>query len=279
MSLVQFETDRELGSRVEMYLFESDDGRYRWAYTTDARPRVLSGIEYKPEAIKRGELKQTAGDSNVETLQVTVPFDNAVAVAHVPYLPPRPVKLTIFAYQRNDPASEIVQAFTGFITSFSQKGGEATFECSQILDNMSQTVPWAVFKVGCIWALYQIGCGVDKQLWKNIALVSGVSGVTIHSSEFSSKPGDTDDDLGWYTNGFAYNPDTGEQRFIVAHDSVAGTITVVYPFGSSETLLSLEVFAGCARTKEICSIKFDNKLNYVGFDHFPEYNVFQQGLT
>ena len=70
MSLAQYETSNEQGSRVELYLFESDDGRYRWAYTTDARDKVLGPITYKPEAIKRGELKQTAGDANVETLSL-----------------------------------------------------------------------------------------------------------------------------------------------------------------------------------------------------------------
>lgn len=273
MSLLQYESDKELSSRVELYLFESDDGRYRWAYTTDAREKVLGPIVYKPESIKRGELKQTAGDANVENLQVTMPFDNPVALAHVPYLPARPIKLTIYAYQRNDPAAEIVQAFTGFITSFNQKGAEATLECAQIIDNLSQTVPWAVFKSGCIWGLYQVGCGVDKQLWKNNALVTTVNGAVLGSPEFSAKP------TGWYTNGFAYNPATGEQRFIVAHDAATGTITLVYPFLEISGSQTIEVYAGCARTKEVCADKFNNKINYVGFDHFPAYNVFSQGIT
>ena len=56
MALLEYEQDKELGSRVELYLFESDDGRYRWAYTTDAREKVLGPVVYKPEAIKRGLL-------------------------------------------------------------------------------------------------------------------------------------------------------------------------------------------------------------------------------
>lgn len=273
MGLLEYEISNDKGSRVELYLFESEDGRYRWGFTTDARERVIGPTTYKPEAISRGELKQTAGDANIEKLTVTMPFDNPVAVLHVPYLPPRPIRLTIFAYQRNDPASEMVQAFTGFVTSFNQKGATADLECSQILDNLSQTVPWAVFKVGCIWALYQIGCGVDKSLFEETALVTGIDSDTIESPEFSAKPD------GWFTNGFAVNPDTGEQRFITAHDAVAGTIKVVYPFLSLNGGQNLLVYAGCARTKEVCSAKFNNKINYVGFDHFPEYNVFQQGIT
>jgi uncharacterized phage protein (TIGR02218 family) len=273
MSLLEYENSKELGSRVELYLFESDDGRYRWAYTTGSDEKTLGPIIYKPEAISRSKLKQTAGDSNVEKLSITVPFDNPVAALHVPYLPPRPIRVTVYAFQRNDPAGEIVQGFTGYVTSFNQKGAEAVLECSQILDNLSQTVPWAVFKSGCIWGLYQVGCGVDKALWREDALITMVDGATLASPEFSNKLD------GWYTNGFLVNPATGEQRFITEHNAAEGTIKVVYPFLAAEGGQIFDAFAGCARTKEICSEKFGNKINYVGFDHRPDYNVFQQGLT
>ena len=273
MSNLEYEQSETLGSRVELYLFETDDGLRKWAYTTDRTDRVFGTSTYMPEAISRSALKQTAGDANVEKITVTVPFDNPVAVLHVPYLPPRPIRLTIFTYQRNDTGSEMVQAFFGHITSFNQKGDKAELECSQILDNLSQTVPWAVFKPGCIWALYQIGCGVDKFLFTATTEVITVNADIIQAAEFLAKPPD------YYKNGFAYDPITTEQRFITAHDNVAGTIRLVYPFLDMSPGRDLIVYAGCARTKEVCSTKFNNKINYVGFDHFPNYNVFQQGIT
>lgn len=273
MSLIEYNNSEHSGSRVELYLFESEDGRYRWGFTTDSRSRFIGPLEYKPEVIKRGELKQTAGDSNVEKLKVTLPFDNPVALIHVPYLPPRPIRLTIFAYERNDPFAELVQAFTGFVTSFNQKGGEAEFDCSQIIDNLSQTVPWVVFKSDCNWALYQIGCFVDKELYKDLATLSTLAGTVLTSSQFSIPDED------WYRNGFAVDPASGEQRFITAHDKAAGTITVVYPFSYLTGIEVIEVYAGCDRKKATCVNKFDNAINQLAFDHFPTYNIFQQGLT
>lgn len=274
MSFLSQETGKNSGSRVELYLFETEDNKYRWAYTTDAAARFFGAVEYIPEVISRGELKQQAGDSSVEKLRVTVPFDNPVAVAHVPYLPPRPVKVTIFAYHRNDPGSEVVQAFVGYVTSFNQKGAEAELECSQIIDSLGQSVPWVVFKSDCNWALYQIGCGVDKGAYQEtLTDVNAVDGTLVTAPTLAGFPPH------WFRNGFAYHPSTGESRFITAHDDVAGTITLVYPFLSLAPGDVLDVFAGCDRKKETCLTKFNNKENYLGFDHFPTYNVFQQGIT
>lgn len=272
MSSLEFETSATLGSRVELYLFETEDGRNKFAYTTDREPKVFASTTFIPESISRGELRQQVGDANAEKLEIKVPYNNPVAAMHVPYLPPRPVKITIYSYQRNDPANEIVQGFVGYVTNFTQRGAEVSFECSQIIDALNQMVPWVTFKGDCVWALYNVGCFVDKALWlTEVPSVIEVVGEKITAAAFSAKPD------GWFTNGYAVNPATGEQRFISKHDASTGTIYLVYPFlgyGGGP----LQVFAGCDRRKETCSGKFNNKERYLGFDHSPAYNVFQKGI-
>ena len=272
MSQQQYEVSETEGSRVELYLFETEDGRYRYAYTTERNERSFAGRTYVPEAIKRDELRQQAGDANVQKLTVTVPFNNPVAVMHVPYLPPRPVKLTIYSLQRNDPASEVVQGFVGYVTSFTQRGAEAQLECSQILDALSQVVPWATFKGDCVWALYKIGCGVDKAMYReNVTAVSSVVGEKITAPVFATFPED------WFTNGYIVNPATGEQRFISKHSASEAAVYLVYPL-LGYTAGLLQAYAGCDRKRDTCSTKFNNKVNYLGFDHTPNYNVFQKGV-
>lgn len=272
MSHFDYEQSEYEGSRVELFLFETEDGRHKYAYTTDKFGRNFLATNFVPGTIKRGEIKQQAGDSGVEKVEITVPWDNPVAVMHVPYLPPRPVKVTIFSYHRDDPAAEIVQGFVGYITSFSQKGTDAIFECSQILDAFSQVVPWVTFKGDCVWALYGIGCGVDKGLWStNVTDVSTVSGEKITAGTFSMMPD------GWFTNGFLVNPATGEQRFITKHAAGEAAVYLSYPLlGYNSGLLI--AYAGCDRRRDTCHSKFNNKINYLGFDHTPGYNVFQKGV-
>lgn len=272
MSFLDYEQSEHDNSRVEMYLFETEDGRYKFAYTTDKVGRNFLATDFVPGTIKRGEAKQQAGDSGTEKMEITVPWDNPVAAMHVPYLPPRPVKVTIFSYHRTDPGAEVVQGFVGYITSFQQRGTEAVFECSQILDAFSQVVPWATFKGDCVWALYNIGCGVDKGLWMtSVTDVSTVDSIKITAGTFSAM------DDGWFTNGFVVNPATGEQRFITKHDAAQAAIFLSYPLLSYTGGLLL-AYAGCDRKRDTCHVKFNNKINYLGFDHTPEYNVFQKGV-
>lgn len=273
MSNLQYEQDETQGSRVELFLFETEDGLHKWGYTTDRVGRTLGTNSFVPGQIKRGELRQQVGDANAEKLAITVPFDNPVAVLHVPYLPPRPVKVTVYSYQRNDPMGEVVQGFVGYITSFSQKGEEATLECSQIIDALSQVVPWVTFKSDCVWSLYGPGCGVSKALFaENVTSVSTVVGEKITAPIFATMPD------GWFTNGFLFNPATGEQRFITKHSAAESAVYLVYPL-LGYNFGPLVAYAGCDRKRGTCSTKFNNKLNYLAFDHGPKYNVFQQGIT
>ena len=41
MAAHDYETSDWLGSRVELFLFETDDAQYRWAYTTDSKPKLF----------------------------------------------------------------------------------------------------------------------------------------------------------------------------------------------------------------------------------------------
>jgi uncharacterized phage protein (TIGR02218 family) len=270
MGFNDYETSDHEGSKVELYLFETEDGLFRRAYTTDRQPLTVLGHTFVPEAIKRGELTQNAGTTGSERLTITLPFDNDVAVIHVPYLPPRPIRVTIYSYQRLDVTTEIIQGFTGYITSFAQRNEEADLLCSQIIDTFQQTVPWAVFKVGgCIWSTYEDGCGVDKVPFLTEATVASLAATTIVSPDFATKPD------GWFTAGYITNEATGEVRFITYH--VGDQIKVVHPFTALAPGVVLNAYAGDDHTEQTCREKFNNKINYLGFDHFPSYNVFSRG--
>ena len=272
MSHIGEEISATDSSRVELFLFETEDGRFKRGYTTDKYPRNFLSDSYVPAVIKRGEIKQQAGDSGANKVEITLPWDNPVAAMHVPYLPPRPVKLTIYSYHRDDPGSEVVQGFTGYVTAFTQRGVEASLECSQILDAFSQVVPWATFKGDCVWALYHIGCGVSKGLWSTDVVGTAAADPTqIIAGLFSSMPD------GWFTNGFVFNPATGEQRFITKHDASTSSISLVYPL-LGYNAGPLIAYAGCDRHRDTCHNKFNNKINYLGFDHGPDSNVFQKGV-
>ena len=270
MSFDSLENSVHEGSKFELYRFETEDNLHIWTYTTDREQFYLDTKWYVPEAIKRSETSQSTEGGSGQRLTITVPYDNPVAVLHVPYLPPKPVKVTIYSVHRKDAALEVKQVFIGYITSFSQTGPEVAFQVSHIIDSQQRRVPWVVHKPGCVWALYEEGCNVQKSMFETQIETWTASGITVTSVEFSALGAD------WFRNGYIYNPENGERRFITMHDG--DVITLTHPFIGLNPDLPLVAYAGCMRTEDICFGKFNNKANYLGFDHFAEYNVFNGGL-
>ena len=191
-----------------MYRFETEDNLHIWTYTTDAKPFFFNLHSYEPEAIKRSEVKQVADGGAGQRLTIEVPFDNPVAVLHVPFLPPRPVLVTVYACQRRDSGMEVKQCFSGYITSFGQKGPLVEFSCSHVIDSQQQRVPWVVFKQGCVWALYQDGCDVPKALFAVPVEDAVETGVRCSRRCFPRNP------IPWFRNGHIFN---GAQRRDAVH--------------------------------------------------------------
>jgi hypothetical protein len=272
MSYNSAETSSHDGSKVELYLFYTEDGKFSHGNTTDRLPITALSHVFTPTAIKRSELRQSAGESSSERMTITVPWDHPVAVMHVPYLPPRPVRVSVYSYQRRDLSLEIVQGFTGYIAAFSQKGDEAELACTQIIDTFQQQVPWAVFKANCIWSTYEEGCGVDRNAFKTATALTDVSGADITSPAFGAAGGG---DPNWFKAGYVIDTESGEVRFVIAQ--TGNTLRLVYPFSSAVKGANVEAFAGDDRTEVTCRTKFHNKLNYLGFDHAPQFNVFERG--
>lgn len=259
-------------SLFELYRFETDDGLHFWAYTTERADREFLGRTYTPEVISRDEIQQSAGDSSSKRLTIRIPYNLPVAALHVPYLPPRPVKVTVFSGQRRADSLEIKQQFEGYITSFAQKGEEGEFNCSTVIDGNGQPVPWIPHTAECCWALYEDGCYADRSAFQQIVTTYSESsdGTVITSPEF-----DLYED-GWFKRGYAVNVHTGERRFIVDH--VGTDITLVYPFINLGTHASLIAYAGCDLSRRMCIDKFDNIVHRMSFDHMPDYNVFAEGV-
>jgi hypothetical protein len=275
MSYDALHTSRHDGSAFELYRFETEDNLRTWLYTTDSEPFVLGFETFRPELIQRSEVKQ-GGENNGQRLEVNLPWDNPVAALHVPYLPPRPVKVTIYTVERRDSAVEVKQCFIGYVTSFGQDGPVMKLQCSHIIDSTAQMTPWVVHKAGCVWSVYGEGCGVLQALYESTVQAGSflVSGDTITSTIFAEKALVLPD---WFRSGKIYNPTTGEKRFITEH--TGNMIRLVYPFIGLDPLKhTLIAAAGCAGLQDVCHNKFNNKRNYLGFDHMPEYNVFDGGV-
>jgi hypothetical protein len=264
-----YELSASKGSKVYLYLFRSYDDTYEWAYTDAPEPVTVGLVTYQPETISHDEPKASSSAENPDRLTIRLPFENPVVSLHRPYLPPRPVKVRVYSYQRRDMTLELRQEFYGTVSTFAERDSHTDLVCNPILDSLQQNVPWMVHKAGCVWATYSEACGLNAEDWMTPAVVQSFASTTIQAPEFATKPDQ------WFRGGYIKNDATGEARFITDH--VGDLIKVIYPFIGLANGTALKAYAGDDHNPETCRIKFNNKLNYLGFDFFPDYNIFQHG--
>jgi uncharacterized phage protein (TIGR02218 family) len=254
------------GQPSELFHFRNSVGQTVFALTT-GEDEFADGLTlYVPGVINRTSVRQTTEDPS-SSLEIRVANDSTIAQQFKAYLPSKPINLLIYRFHANDSGMERRTIFIGQVVSVSfGNDGIATINCDPVTKSRGKKVPWQVYKKGCNWALYEHGCGVLRALFETPVLSYVTSGDTITAAVFAEQE-DT-----WYSNGYIERVVNGERRYITGH--VGTDIQLDYPFFDLDAGEALIAVAGCSRTEEVCRDKFDNLINYLGWDYIPEENPY-----
>lgn len=268
-----YDESASLSSKVELYLFKSDDDLFVRGYTT-GEAITVEGVNYVPEVISRPDADEEAGDGASEGMVIQVPFDNDVVLLHVPYLPPRPITVLIRGYERRDVGMELRSVYSGEIEWFEQKGLVAELHCGDGKDPGKRLIPRANHGTTCRHVPYGVACSLNRDDFKTIVNdILTIDSVEMTATEFGATA--TDD---WFQGGYAENPANGEVRFVSYHDKASSTVRLAYPFTGITIATVLNFYAGDDRKEATCRVKFNNKINFLAFDRFPQFNVFVSGV-
>ncbi len=266
MAYQTYEISQYNGAPIELFRFADDVSARTWTFTTGEDAISDGSISYLPDVLSRTSIKQSSTKAS-DGMQIKLPSGSSLAQQFLAYLPARPIAVIAQRLQRNDAALERVTFFTGAVVTVAfESDGMATFSCQPVTKSLGKKVPWPVYKAGCTWALYEDGCGVVRTVYATPVGTYVSSGLTLSSAAIGTKPD------GWFSNGYVEYPPTGERRYIISH--VGDTITLNYPFLGLPIAADLVAYAGCQRTASVCSSKFSNLPNYLGFDYIPELNPY-----
>jgi uncharacterized phage protein (TIGR02218 family) len=267
MTFAAKETSGYEGAPLEFYKFTS--GATIWRYTSGdvsaTIPDPSAPNLYTPEPIAR-DPADFSGEDTAGNVRITVGLANPVAQLFIAYTPPAPVTLTIFRKHRTD--AEVIVEWVGEIVSASFEGAEARLTCAPVSGRLLRRVPCLLYQPQCNWPLYSASCGIDKDSWKDAALLSDVTGSTITSTTFDARAD------GWYVNGWVERTN-GERRFVVNH--VGAVLTLMSPFIGLEAGETVTAYAGCQRTEAECISKFDNLAKFMGWSRIPTRNPYSGG--
>jgi uncharacterized phage protein (TIGR02218 family) len=258
-----------MATKTELYRFSEQASALVWLYTSGNE--VVSydagdGPEdYVPASISRteAEVKNELARANIE---VNVPLTNPAAVRWMQDNGEKIVSLTIFEREKNGTVNVV---WKGRLASLLPGMKDVSLKMESIFTSLRRPGLRARYQRSCRHALYGRGCTLDPETFAIAGTVTAAAGTVLTIAAADAQAD------GYFVGGMLRAAD-GTLSYIVGHvgsaitlqrmsRSIADEITGGFPF-------DVTLYPGCDHSRATCDSKFDNILNYGGFDFIPTKN-------
>lgn len=256
------------GQPYELYLFQTQN--QVWRFTSADVDKSYQGATYRPQVISR---TNTSASSEVKGghIKVVIPKDQAIAQLFIAFIPSTPLTLVIYRGHDGEPESEMKVAFTGrVLMGRFTTDDTCELDCAPDTEILKRNIATACFQRPCNRILFDAGCGLVNSDWRVSGTVQAISadGLTITIASCATKPD------GWFNTGYL---ERGvDRRMIVSH--TGSQITLIHPMQGLAGAAAVFVYAGCDHTYSGCTTKFNNGVNFMGWEWIPSKNPFSSGL-
>ena len=266
MTFAAYEESQAGGSRVELYTLTIGSTIYRMH---DSVELVLNigGNDFFRVQVSRGAIA-----TGQESLEIALPGSHEFSLQFASIAPGQTATLTIQAYHRNDPATEVTVIYKGVVRSvgFSQNASQSALSLAPINDALDKQIPERTFQAACNNVLFDVDCKISSGLHKHTNLVSAITDNIVTVTGLLSAKGD-----GWSTGGYV-SYGILDYRLILEQDG--DDLILVLPFHTNIVGQTVSVFAGCDHSIGVCSSKFSNEINFGGCPYVPTKNIFLTGI-
>ncbi|MGX1259792.1 phage BR0599 family protein [Sinorhizobium fredii] len=271
MSYETFEASVDAGSPYFLYLF--DNGLAPTRLTSEPEALNRMGETWVPSPVAHGSIEQT-GEIEKSSLDLTFPLSDAFART---FLTPAAAitTVTIWRGHREDVTETLRVVWKGRAVGAKDRGNEIVVSVESVFTSMRRTGCRARYQRTCRHALYYPGCNLDRADFEVAGTVTAVDGLVLTIPAAAGAP-DGDYAAGIVNFG-------GVMGFVARHvgnqvtllTAIAGLADAVAANGSAAVLLA----PGCNLTRSRCNSRFNNGLNFGGFDRMPDNNPFSISIV
>jgi uncharacterized phage protein (TIGR02218 family) len=251
--------ERSTDSGEPIRLYEYQRGLTTWRYCTGDRDQVTGAKAWVQTQIRDEGIRRTS-DARSDMLRVTIPESLPLVQLYRGFPPAGELKLTVYTLHAGDDEPDVI--WSGTIYSVRRKGLDRYETIGGTLDNsLSVTGLRLCWQRGCIHALYDHWCRVNKEEFRRTLNINAISGTAIQAAEAAAEVD------GWFAGGFVeWDPTPGvvDRRFIVSHTDQQ-LVLLGGTYGLADGMI-IRGYAGCTRTRAVCISKFNNGPNYGGFE-------------
>lgn len=260
------DTSVQDGMPIECYKFISPIGTFR--YTSNPRQVTMGGEVYDPLPVTRTTIEVSSVIDTLSSMDFNLPADHDLVAAYC--FEDAPESLRVEArrgHQGDDLSTEFTVEWVGEWTGASVSGMWATFKTGSVLQTkLNGNTSSVYYQRICNHILFDVRCKVVRADFTKTTTVDVIQGQLITV--------DDDQDVnGYYNGGDIVNTRTGERRSIVSNtDNVIRSNSRFYDLIVGDTV---ELTPGCDHVRlQDCKNKYDNVVNYGGFDFVPTHNPF-----
>lgn len=254
-----------MATKTELYRFSEQGSALLWFFTSGNEKVTHNAEEYVPTSISRteAEVKNELARANIE---VSLPLNNPAAIRWMRDNGEKIVSLTIFEREKNGAVNVV---WKGRLASLLPGMTAITLKMESIFTSLRRPGLRARYQRSCRHPLYGRGCWVNPEAFASAASASAINGQSLTIAAAATKPD------GYYVGGMLRAAD-GTLSYIVGH--VGSSITLQrISYAITEEIAAgfpfdVTLYPGCPHTRDACSSKFNNLLNYGGFDFIPQKN-------
>ncbi len=236
-----------------------------WTFTSADERQTYGGEVYRPIPIGRTgtEQKNSLARAN---LDVRIPVGHPLAVYLMTSLYDQVVTMTLFINDDGD----ISTAWKGRLVTVEPEKAAVKLSFESIFTSLRQPGLRARFQKSCRHALYHRGCDLMLDDFEVAATLSAMAGNVLTVPEAA---GQAD---GYWLGGILGAGD-GSLGYITGHVGDQLTIqrmpfTLITQFDDEGPGTAISLYPGCDHRRMTCKDKFNNLLNYGGFDWIPTKN-------
>lgn len=265
MAFNNIEISNDDGKPIALYEF-ARVGKV-WRYTTADQNIIFGNVTYLAVPGSDNGITQS-GDSDTDTLQITLPYDADVCKQYERTPTSDEVRVIIRRMHFEDDEAPVI--WVGSVTGYSRPDiVSRVFSCNTLSISFTMGGLRLAWGRNCPHMLYDRNCTIDKALFAvpTTAVIADAQTLTIVDG--ANFPDD------YFSGGFAeweIEPGVFERRGITSH-----LATQFILFGTSDWFTSggnIVLYPGCNRIIQTCNDKFNNLPNYGGFANLPGKSPF-----
>lgn len=254
-----------MATQTELYRFSEQGSALKWFYTSGNEPVNYLAEDYVPQKISRTEvtIKSELAKANLE---IQVPLTNPAALQWLADGGERIVTLTI--YER-DKGGTFIVVWKGRLKAVVPGMNAIKLKMESIFSSLRRIGIRGKYQRSCRHALYGRGCTLDPETFAVVGSLTAADNTVLTVTEAALQAD------GYYTGGMIRAPD-GTLSYVTRHVGDAITIQrlsyALYDAIAGGFPVAVTIYPGCDRSRGTCWQKFNNGLNYGGFDFVPRKN-------